>query len=311
MAPSASNDAVTNGRAISSHLNEDALQPFLRASYNHVDYLNSTFPALSTSFQSGKQRNGVSLAELTTHAQTTLLQLSASTSRLSDTLTGLTDDIVRSGSRLAYEVEILRGDAISLSETLDEGLLDDIRRFIPGRLDADGIDGHITADVPDEPKNQDGDTSWHGDKPARRDAPEIMPPPDLDRLRTLAVVKDRLESVVKVFGQAMEWTLPPSELSIASSFISVSGPDPTSDAQGLEEKGQAVSKKLRDEIAGLLASAPGHQGIDLAWTRVEELREVAKVWKGTAEERARSKFVDSLAKMVNEREKLLGPGASG
>ena len=37
--------------------------------------------------------------------------------------------------------------------------------------------------------------------------------------------------------------------------------------------------------------------------RVEELRELMGVWKGTAEEKARGRVVDGLAKVVAERRK--------
>jgi hypothetical protein len=56
-----------------------------------------------------------------------------------------------------------------------------------------------------------------------------------------------------------------------------------------EEKGQQVSRQLRDEIADLLIGGDPIDGIEAAAKRVEELKELAVVWKGTAEERARIK----------------------
>jgi hypothetical protein len=38
---------------------------------------------------------------------------------------------------------------------------------------------------------------------------------------------------------------------------------------------------------------------------VEKLRMLCTVWKGTAEERKRSKFVDNLSKLVDDRKKAL------
>jgi hypothetical protein len=112
--------------------------------------------------------------------------------------------------------------------------------------------------------------------------------------------------VIKTFGDAMSWTFPPSEVSVTSSFLSVSAPEPGSEAYSIEEKGQQVSKKLRDEIADLLVGSGDHlDGIETAARRVEELKELTKVWKGTAEEKGRVKFVDSLAKMVEERHREL------
>ena len=73
----------------------------------------------------------------------------------------------------------------------------------------------------------------------------------------------------------------------------------------MEEKAQQVSKKLRDEIADLLTGGDPVDGIEAAAKRVEELKELAKVWKGTAEEKARLKFIESLAKMVEDRHREL------
>jgi len=72
-----------------------------------------------------------------------------------------------------------------------------------------------------------------------------------------------------------------------------------------EEKGQQVSKKLRDEIADLLIGGDPVDGIEAAAKRVEELKDLAAVWKGTAEEKARARFVESLAKLVEDRHREL------
>ena len=47
----------------------------------------------------------------------------------------------------------------------------------------------------------------------------------------------------------------------------------------------------------------GAEGILAAEERVEALRELVGVWKGTAEEKARGKFVEGLGKIVGERRK--------
>ena len=298
------------GDSAPTHLDDVTLQPFRQPKFDHVTHLNNILPALSLSATShpSKRRTGASLAELTSHTQMTLSQMNAHTTRLSDNLTTLTDDIIRTGSRLAYEVEMLRGDALALSEALDEGLVNDMRRLMPVEAKSPtDIDAGQPADLDRGRPAQDvsaesGDGRRGPDEPSSSSIAQ-----HLERLRTLATAKSRLEAVVRVFGDAMEWTLPPSELStITSSFISVSGPDPGSDSQRLEEKGQATAKRLRDEISALLAGSPGQQGVDAARQRVESLRQLTKVWKGTAEERARSKFVDSLAKLVAEKERSLG-----
>lgn len=293
----------------SSHLDDPALLPFLSSSFDHTRYLNSALPALAITApsQASKQPGHASLAELSAQTQTLLSQLSANTARLSNTLTQLADDIVRIGSRLGYEVEVLRGDALSLSEALVEGLSADIRQFVPKGLEAEIA--------------PDGDTSPVLTKGAKEAVPEISDtpqeetavpnglepgvPPEISQLRTLTTVRDRLESVVKVFGEAMEWTLPPSGISVTSSFISVSAPDSGPDGHTQEEKGQAVAKKLKQEIVDLL-SAESHdgRGVEAAQQRVQQLRELAKVWKGTAEEKARIRFVEGLAKLVEDKQRL-------
>lgn len=96
------------------------LEPFLHpGAFDAAEHLNSTLnPKLS-------------LSELSSQTQNLLSQLNAQTSRLTAVLTQLTDDILRSGARLAYEVDLLRGEAIGLSEALNEGLQDDIAHFVP------------------------------------------------------------------------------------------------------------------------------------------------------------------------------------
>ncbi|KAL2382747.1 hypothetical protein RJ035_005996 [Blastomyces gilchristii] len=131
----------------------------------------------------------------------------------------------------------------------------------------------------------------------------------LTHLRTLTNVRARLEQVIHTFGEAMEWPLAPSETSLASSFISVSAPEPGTESQhSREEKGKEVAKKLRAEIIELLDKDTGTtdaDGVEAANRRVEALRELVGVWKGTAEEKARMRFVDGLAKLVEERRKVV------
>jgi hypothetical protein len=104
----------------------------------------------------------------------------------------------------------------------------------------------------------------------------------------------------------MEWPLPPSEISFSSSFISVSGPDLTAGGHDQEEKGQETMKKLRNQITQLLESdGGGRTGLNAATNRIETLRALATVWKGSAEEKARHRFVDTLERIVEERRRIL------
>ncbi|KAK2629919.1 hypothetical protein QTJ16_000739 [Diplocarpon rosae] len=288
----------------STHVADPALQPFLNPSFDPADYLNATLPPLQSSGASQSRRGSVPLAELSTQTQTLLSHLSAHTTRLASTLTQLTDEILRSGSRLAYEVEVLRGETLGLSEALADGLQEDVVKFVPGGLDQQLA--RRPARVAEETEHRKRSSTTTVPKtPAREEIPAIADPPYIQKLRTLTLVRARLETVIKTFGDAMAWTFPPSEVSVTSSFLSVSAPEPGSEMHSTEEKGQQVSKKLRDEIADLLIGGDPVDGIEAAAKRVEELKGLATVWKGTAEEKARTKFVDNLAKMVEDRHRDL------
>ncbi|ORY03837.1 hypothetical protein BCR34DRAFT_573193 [Clohesyomyces aquaticus] len=303
----------------SSHISDPTLRPFLQPSFDPADYLNATLPALSLSSVSSrplKQSTAVPLADLSTQTQDLLSQLNAHTTRLSTILTQLTDDILRSGGRLAYEVEVLRGETVGLAEALTDSLKPHVKKFLPRgislepseELKSPSIQGedqnHSQEEIDNQAKAPDG--SGAADIPQSSDSPTT--PPYISQLRTLTLVRSRLESVIKVFGEAMQWTLPPSEVSLASSLISVSAPEPGSDHASLEAKGREFASQLRGEISDLIAggeSEGDESGIDAAMIRVQALRDLALVWKGTAEEKARIKFVDGLVKLAEEKQKAV------
>ncbi|KAL7624068.1 hypothetical protein AAE478_005625 [Parahypoxylon ruwenzoriense] len=291
----------------SHHVTDPFLQSFLSPSFDPAEYLNASLPPLQTSTSSSVTRennSAVPLADLSTQAQTQLSQLNAHTTRLSNTLTQLTDDILRSGSRLAYEVELLRGETMSLSETLSDGLHEEIARFVPsGTQEQTDVKGNGAGQASQRPASTS--TAAPNLEPTPQDS-SSRDPLYISQLQTLTLVRSRLDSVVKTFGDAMEFVFPPSELSVTSSFLSVSAPEPGVEAHSTEEKGQQVLKQLREEILGLLTKRPDPvEGIEKAAHRIEELKELSKVWKGTAEEKGRTKFIDSLAKMVEDRHKEL------
>lgn len=65
-------------------------------------------------------------------------------------------------------------------------------------------------------------------------------------------------------------------------------------------------KKLRTEILELLDSeGGGRAGLEAATRRVDNLRTLAIVWKGSAEEKARQRFVDNMGRLVDERRRNL------
>lgn len=295
----------------SQHVTDPFLHDFLAPSFDPAEYLNSTLPPLQPSLgpstASRSVQGAVPLAELSAQAQTTLSQLNAHTTRLTNTLTQLTDDILRSGSRLAYEVELLRGETLSLAETLTDGLRDDMEKFVPG-----GLQTHLSQRRRSSVSAQDAQETQRrlsilpaAEPPTPDGAPETVAPDEpsyITQLRTLTVVRSRLDSVIKTFGEAMEFVFPPSELSVSSSFLSVSAPDPGPESHSTEEKGQQVLQKLRDEISRLLNDNDDPiKGIEEAARRIEALKELNLVWKGTAEERGRTKFIDGLARMVEAK----------
>ena len=270
----------------SAHVADPSLAPFLLPSFDAADYLNSTLPQLAMSSSTVKPGSAapVSLAQASAQTQTLLSTLNAQTSRLSATLTQMADDILRSGGRLAYQVEVLRGEAVGLTEAFADDAQADVHLFVP---------------LPTEQAAPNGDS-------APPDPAESSSPPFLDQLKMLVRVRSRLETVIKVFGEAMQWTLPPSELSIASSFISVSSPEAGADSQSREEKGREFAERLRTEIADLITGGgQDGDGYVAAMQRIEALRDLSRIWKGTSEEKARAKFVDSLVKIAEERARAL------
>ncbi|KAH8677308.1 hypothetical protein BX600DRAFT_122354 [Xylariales sp. PMI_506] len=284
----------------SAHVSDVFLQSFLSPSFDAASYLNSSLPPLQAHVSSitPSQDGAVPLAELSSQAQTLLSQLNAQTTRLTNTLTQLTDDILRSGSRLAYEVELLRGETLGFSESLSEGLQDDIVKFVAnGIQEPAGGKPTSTAEAQRTPVAV---------APTEPTSTEIEDPTYITQLRTLTLVRSRLDLVIKTFGDAMEFVFPPSELSVSSSFLSVSAPDAGGQEHSTEEKGQQILKQFRDEISDLLSSSKDPvEGIEKAAFRIEQLKELTNVWKGTAEEKGRTKFIDSLAKIVEDRHKEL------
>ncbi|KAI1279726.1 hypothetical protein F5Y07DRAFT_31864 [Xylaria sp. FL0933] len=305
----------------SAHVADPFLQSFLGPTFNPAEYLNSTLPSLQTSSRNNDP-SSVPLAELSAQTQTQLSQLNAHTTRLTNTLTQLTDDILRSGSRLAYEVELLRGETLSLSEALADTLRDDVVKFVPDGLQEQAVEtkgGNASGISRSASTRQRGMSSATAIPPPATPAEETAPtattnevarnatdPAFISQLQTLTLVRSRLDTVVKTFGDAMEFVFPPSEVSVSSSFLSVSAPDPGSEQRSTEEKGQKVLKQFREEISDLLNTGTDPvEGIEKAARRIEELKELTTVWKGTAEEKGRTKFIDSLAKMVEDRHKEL------
>lgn len=307
--------------AQSPHVADPFLQDFLSPSFDPAAYLNATLPPLQTSSRAPASQGAVPLAELSLQAQSVVSQLNAHTTRLTNILTELTDDILRSGGRLAYEVELLRGETLGLAETLAEGLEDDVTKFVPGGIrdvlveprtaaDSHGTSAHQRRMSVLAPPPAPVDVAAAGASttapPGSAETPAPDEPAHIAQLRTLTLVRSRLDSVIKTFGDAMEFVFPPSEVSVSSSFLSVSAPDAGGENHSTEEKGQQVLQALRDEVAQLLDNpSDSIKGIEEAAHRIEQLKELTTVWKGTAEEKGRTKFIEGLARLVEDRHKDL------
>lgn len=278
-------ESRVRGDPRSSHLQDEALQPFLDAQFDAADYLNATLPSLTFS---NPAKQHVTIGELSTQTQTLISQLNAQTSRLTNTLNQLTDDILRSGSRLAYQVDMLRGETAGLADALNDSLQPDIALFAPST-------------------QEDGAQELDPGQPATSASAQPSEPDYITKLRTLVMVRQRLDSVIKVFGDAMAWPIAPSDL-VSSSFISVSAPAAggPEEARNREEKAKEYTQRLRIEIADLLQSAvSAEDGIAAATKRISELRDLSTIWKGTAEEKARARQIDGLQKIVEDEQKAL------
>ncbi|KIX03256.1 uncharacterized protein Z518_06808 [Rhinocladiella mackenziei CBS 650.93] len=264
-----------------------------QAKFDPIDFLNESLPTINLSSQSQtpKTSRAAHIQSASTDSLALLSSLNAHNIRASSDLSSLTDEIIRSGNRLVYEVEVLRGDVNGLHELLTESLQDDIGHFVQEEV----VDG-TPENAPQVTEGNNGAATSN-----------VTNEPDfMIQLRLLGKVKVRLESVIAIFGEAMKWPMPPSELSMASSLISVSSPELGMQSTAEDDKAREILKSIKEEIIDLLGSdAGGYAGLEAASQRVEEYRQLAMLWKGTGEEKARNKFVDSLAKVVEDRKKAL------
>jgi len=280
--------AIPTTKPKSSHTSDQLVQPFLQPDFDPATYLNTTLPSLSLSNTrpTNSSSNAVALPELSIQTQALLSQLNAQTNRLSNSLTQLTDEIIRSGARLAYEVEVLRGETTGLTDALENNLKKDVELLAP--------------------KQQASDNTQQQSTDSTTTTPE---PSYLHSLRTLSTLRARLNSVIQTFGAATAWPIAPSEVS-AGSFISISGPEATEETRTREAKAKEHTEALRSEISTLLLSGDV-AGLESAAERVEELRVLAEVWRGTAEEKARGRAVEGLGRIVEEEEERRRGGGGG
>lgn len=269
------------------------LEGLLEDQFDAVQYLDDMLPSLNLTSkgQSAKQNRVAQIQSVSVETQSLLSKLNTYNIRTSTELTNLTDEILRSGNRLAYEVEVLRSDTGSLYDLLSTTLQQDIRQFV--QRQATNVD--VDVDSVDANGLNSTSNTVSGD-------PEFM-----QQLRLLGHVKLRLEEVIRVFGDALKWPIPPSDVSVASSLISVSAPELGVASSAEDDKARATIRQYREEINDLLNSdGGGPAGLNAASKRVQSFQDLAVVWRGTAEEKARNRVVDGFAKIVEDRRRALG-----
>lgn len=287
----------------SSQTGQSNFQDFLVPSFSPVDYLNATLPSSASS--ASNKTAPLALSATVSQTQAHISALTAQSTRVSATLTSLTDDILRISPRLTYEVELLRGEALSLCESFSQTgeLHSAISCFISQDTEGSAISA-VKPETDTSPSQNNVKLSSHDVEPSQMSPitqPTDYSEPAMADLRTLLRVRALLTKVTHTFSLALSWPMPPSLLSPSSALVAVSAPV---DAV-LEEKGQAACNQIRQDILALLKEGDiledGKDGVERAVERVREMRACLGLWKGTGEEKARKKFVDGLEKMVEER----------
>lgn len=277
----------------SDNVQSGELEDLLGADFDAIQYLNEELPTLSLTSQvsSTKSNRTTQLQSSSADIQSLITKVNAYNARTSTELGILTDEILRSGNRLAYEVEVLRSDANNLFDLLSETLREDIGHFVRDN----NIQNAATTTTESQVESSTVEVA------RQTNDPEFM-----QQLRLLGHVKARLEAVIQVFGNALKWPIPPSDVSVASSLISVSAPELGVASSAEDDKARATIRQYREEINDLLSSdGGGIAGLEAATKRLEEFQNLALVWKGTAEEKARNRVVDGFFKIVDDRRKIL------
>ncbi|KAF8456662.1 hypothetical protein BGX38DRAFT_1162462 [Terfezia claveryi] len=300
----------------STLLTDPILAPFLAPSFTVVDYVNSTLPPLlppsttlptqpkhDTKVQLQQQlsqpshvssnHNALPLSQIHPKITALLSALDIQTHRLITHLQNLTDEILRVAPRLSYEVEVLRGGVVGLGEDLEK-MGSKAARFSPSA-------SKDSADV-----TSAGDCGLNNK------------PEALKRLETLSTIRARLEEVIAIFGEAMNWPLPVatsesstqntnSNLGVNSpSYYNLSpAPSPPPFIKEINKANSAAKAATKTvnptaEISYFLAA----NLVPQARSRIQELRLLAGVFKGTIEGGIRLELVEELARKVREVEKL-------
>ena len=283
--------------AKSPHTADPLLAPFRATTFDPTAYLNAALPPLGvpTPAQPVRAARSQPLAAVAAEARAHAQRLGAHAARLDAALAALADETLRAGPRLGYAVEVLRGEVASLGLALAGR----VRGAGGAAENGRGTDGEGTGKDDDAGgrEGKGGGTSRTGEGGGGADGE----PAAVAGLRELLRVRARLQDVVATFDAALQWPLAPSAASLGAALVSVSGPAAAADAgRSLEAQGQAAQAALRESVVQRLGSG-GAEGVCAAEARVTELQALVGVWRGTAEEKPRAKFVEGLARMVAEK----------
>ncbi|KAK6343248.1 hypothetical protein TWF730_010844 [Orbilia blumenaviensis] len=314
-------------------LADPALQPFLSPTFSPTTYLNTTLPPLSTTTIISSSSPTVTLQKLHTTATTLLSNLDAHLSRLQSTLSTLTDEILRATPRLSYELQVLRSDVISLADTLSSTRTRQLTECLADiSLDDPSSDPNAPLPEGTDPSSNNKNNNNNNERKDSEASPNTAlnggKPQVLKRLETLTLVRRHLEDVIKVFGEAMEWTLtdvqktsiplPTTTTSSLGAYIPPSRSPSPAVMEGRRRAGQGSSSnnnnnnnnnpttgsdKFTDEISYLLLN----EEVDKATQKVEDLAKLCEVWKNTSEYDARLRFVENLRWRVMEATKVEEP----
>ena len=128
--------------------------------------------------------NALPLSQIHPRTASLLSALDIQTHRLITHLQILTDEILRVALRLSYEIEVLRGGVVGLGEDLGK------------------VGRKVARFNPSVPKGS-SDATFDGQGGPNNTKSEV-----LKRLETLSTIRARLEEVIAIFREVMNWPLP-------------------------------------------------------------------------------------------------------
>ncbi|KAI5797781.1 hypothetical protein EDC01DRAFT_721700 [Geopyxis carbonaria] len=272
------------------HLSDPALAPFLLSTFTPASYLNSVLPPL---------------------LPPAVLSPPSSSSSSSSTPSSSTPPSSSSSRPSAVPLAPLSSQTTTLLSTLDvhtqrllttlQTLTEEILRISP-RLgyEVDLLRSDVGA-LGEELSTLAGPVRESGS------APE-----SLARLQMLARVRERVEEVVRVFGDAMDWSLdePTNATSTSTSNTTTGSSSATTSTNSATPPPHSAKpskgQNPADEIAYLLASGE----LSAAEQKLAALRQLAAVFNNTVEGPARAAVVAALEERVKAARAKVAPAGA-